>query len=398
MLVGDKIPSKKIKLSPLKICNNNIQKTNQLLFNIFQNNKYLSKKDSFIKLTGKFKNFGQNTSIDANKLAGKKILSRNFKLKENFINNNFFPNNKILKKNNSVNSIYLSSDLPIQKKYYSDIISSEENNKNIFDDIPYKQPKLDDMKTLDDKISQLAKDLNILKNKNNSNSKINSNLGIEELSKNFEKRGSYNRINSGKFITLEERLRNNESYPINNSKNIKSPIYLNNKLNIKASIIYSPFHQKERDEFLYNKIFNYPEGRKTPKILTKYIDNKYNLCYAENEDQFQKKVSQINQMNRIKGKSSEHNVGKTNVELQSFKLQKNILFIKKIFDYAYPNILIERIRKCSNVRKKNLREKKLKNNNRINYPERKILLKKYSDAMKLSNSMNIQKIENLDNF
>ena len=396
---GDKMVFKKIKLSPMKISNNDnndINNSNQLLFNILRSNKYKFKKDNFIKLTGGFKNSDQNIAVKINKLSGKKILSRNFNIKDSFSNNNdFFPYNKVLKKNISVNSIYLRSDLPMQKKYYSDIISNEENSKNTFFDIPYKPQKIDDMKTIDDRISQLAKDLNILKNRNNSASKIYRNLNNKELFEYLRKRNPSNRINSGRFLTLEEGLKSSKSdRVIHSSKNNLSPTRLIDKLNNKGTKVFTPLSQKEKDEFLYNKIFNYFGGSKTPKIFEKSIDNKYNLCYAENEHQFQKKIKQINRINRIKGTGKEHNIGQTNVELQSSKLKKNIIFIRKIVDYAYPNILIQKIRKRTNAMKKNFQEKELNTNkNKITCSDRKIFLKKYFDNMKLCSSLNVQKID-----
>ena len=122
----------------------------------------------------------------------------------------------------------------------------------------------------------------------------------------------------------------------------------------------SPLYNKERDNFLYKNIFYYFNNKKYPKIMKKFLNNKMNICYAENEKQFEKRIIQINEINRKRGKTI-HKISKGETEQRAASLQHRVEFIKKIFDYAYPNILIYKIKNKNNMEKREIKENNLKN-------------------------------------
>ena len=85
-----------------------------------------------------------------------------------------------------------------------------------------------------------------------------------------------------------------------------------------------------------------------------------------------KKIIEINENNRIKGKSVNHKIGKSESELRASSLQKKIEFIKQVCDYANPDIVINKIKYKSNFDKRIIKENAL---NKL-IKEKKILNKK----------------------
>ena len=154
----------------------------------------------------------------------------------------------------------------------------------------------------------------------------------------------------------------------------------------------SPICQKARDIFLYKKIFYYFNGKKTPKIMQKFINNKLNICYAENEKQFDKKIILINEDNSRKGKARYHKVGKAETEKRAASLQHRVEFIKKIFDYAYPDILICRIKNKCEMDKREIKENYRKIQLKKRELEQKSRIKKYKKSL-LHDSIIINKLE-----
>ena len=186
---------------------------------------------------------------------------------------------------------------------------------------------------------------------------------------------------------------------LNNSinNNISNLSQQNNEYEyyIEGTNILSPFCEKARDLFLYKKIFFYFGHKKVPKIMKRFLNNKLNLCYAENEEQFDNHISKQNMERREKGVGKILKVGKTEQEKKAEDICHKVGFIKKVFDYAYPDILIYRIKHKSKMHKNDIKEIKennlknlLKNQQLNNDKEKKMILKK----IKLLNSIKIEKI------
>ena len=316
----------------------------------------------------------------------------------------------------SQGAYYIGIDLPENNRYFSDLIFQDElKNAN---DI---NKEKEDMESVDNKIYQLAKDLKLFQNnrynrnmnfkKNYSNGdflcqkksldegyinllpKINS-LNSVNISSNLSPR---TRVPSGVQSAREHSSKDiNDSYhftPINKFFYPKRINRLNSPRNfiIKSNII-SPLSKKEKDNFLYNKIFAYFGPKKMPNIMKRFLDNKLNICYAEDEKQFEKKIIEINENNRIKGKSVNHKIGKSESELRASSLQKKIEFIRQVCDYVYPDIVINKIKCTSNFDKRIIKENAL---NKL-IKEKKILNKKvkansYIKNIWIQNNVNTQR-------
>ena len=133
------------------------------------------------------------------------------------------------------------------------------------------------------------------------------------------------------------------------------PIFLRDKYNIKGTTVLSPFCIEARDEFLFKKIFY--EDDKKKKIRREVIDNKLNIFYAENQKQYDKNLIKFNEKLKLKGRRVLHNVGPTPTEGKLNTIQNKMNFMKKIVDYAYPNMVLARVRESEKFyRNKNCKE------------------------------------------
>ena len=137
------------------------------------------------------------------------------------------------------------------------------------------------------------------------------------------------------------------------------PLYLRDKANIQGTDILSPFCKEARDEFLFKKIFNSGLRRKLPKKL-ELINNKFNIFYAENETQYDTKLKKHNDKLKLKGNKNFHVIGPTKDQIKLNRIITTISFIKKIFDYSYPNMILTKVRKSRMFSdKRNLTEIKM---------------------------------------
>ena len=409
----------KIAISKLK---SSETKSNDINFDLLKENTDNDIKDNnqkqlfhFLNIKLNKKNINLSPRIKKiNKAVIKNIHNLNLENNKNNSYGNFDTKNE---SRNNQGAYYMGVDLPENNRYFSDLIYQDEL-KNVNDTNKEKE----DMETVDNKIYQLAKDLKLFQNnkynrsmdlkKNYSNGdllcnkksldegyinllpKINS-LNSVNISSNFSPRI---RVPSGIQSAREySSKRISDSYninPINNFLYRKKINRLNSPRNfISKRNIISPLSKKEKDNFLYNKIFAYFGPKKMPNIMKRYLDNKLNICYAEDEKQFEKKIIEINENNRIKGKSVNHKIGKSESELRASSLQKKIEFIKQVCDYAYPDIVINKIKYKSDFDKRIIKENAL---NKL-IKEKKILNKKikansYIRNIWIQNSVNIQRV------
>ena len=299
----------------------------------------------------------------------------------------------------------------IINKYISDLISENNNdNKN--------NEEKTDMETADIKIEQLAKDINLFQNERkyrrigfNYNSANKNSFSDEEYknilpiinSENSSNRYSNSqsrissgnprsRLYSGKLTNHTDLYGSNKYLNKQRINRIISPSLSSDRYNIFGTNVMSPICQRARDIFLYKKIFYYFNGKKAPKVSNKFINNKFNICYAENEKQFQNKLIQINYDNKKRGKAVYHKVGKAETEQRAASMQHRVEFIKKIFDYAYPDILICRIKNKCDMEKREIKEIKRKNLMKKKELEEKLRIKKYKNSL-FHDSIIIKKLD-----
>ena len=164
------------------------------------------------------------------------------------------------------------------------------------------------------------------------------------------------------------------------------PLYLREKANIKGTEILSPFCKEARDEFLFNKIFNH--GRRHIPKRFEFINNKLNIFYAENENQYIKKLQKYNDKLKLRGKKITHEIGPTKDQLKLNRIKTSLSFIKKIFDYSYPNMILSKVRKSGKYSDK----RTLTQNNIPPYKRAELLEKKRNDILEkyLKMSINVK--------
>ena len=168
--------------------------------------------------------------------------------------------------------------------------------------------------------------------------------------------------------------------------NKQLPLYLREKANIKGTEILSPFCKEARDEFLFNKIFNH--GRRHIPKRFEFINNKLNIFYAENENQYIKKLQKYNDKLKLRGKRITHEIGPTKDQLKLNRIKTSLSFIKKIFDYSYPNMILSKVRKSGKYSDK----RTLTQNNIPPYKRAELLEKKRNDILEkyLKMSINVK--------
>ena len=84
------------------------------------------------------------------------------------------------------------------------------------------------------------------------------------------------------------------------------------------------------------------------------VDNKLNINYAENQEQYDKKILRMNRMKLARGEKINHdsisNLAKTKKKVE--KMKESVSFYKSIMDYAYPDYVIEKNKVMSQGKKK----------------------------------------------
>ena len=198
-------------------------------------------------------------------------------------------------------------------------------------------------------------------------------------------------LSKNKFLN---NLQNNQNQKMkedkksNNNKDNHLPIFLRDKYNIKGTNIISPFCIKARDKSLYKRIF-YNYFTKSIIMKKKGVENKLNIVYAENEEKLKKKIKNINEKRRKQGKREKNAVFPNSVEYKLAKINHKIKFMKKIVDYAYPEMVLTRVREANKILDNSGNIKNLPPFKSVDYH-----LEQYNKNVtkELSKSLNIQKI------
>ena len=167
--------------------------------------------------------------------------------------------------------------------------------------------------------------ISIINNKEDNNIKL-------EINDNDE-----NNIKTKKF---------NSFYKFSNSRRVNT---LNNK-NFKKS----PQNLKDIDEYFYEIIFKSKPLFKFSKKLI--IDNKFNMIYAENEEQYKKIIEKEYIKLLSKGKKVKSKNNSVSIRLKLKETKNKIKFMKGIMDYSYPGFVLSKIKnmqKKLNEHKKN---------------------------------------------
>ena len=262
---------------------------------------------------------------------------------------------------NNCNAYYLEGGIPYNKQYLNDYDKTikTESNKRINKLNSFKMSKTDT------KIEKLVKKLKLKLNSDKIENETICSCGNMVATKNGFFNGMNLVLENQDFKSIENLKTENKHRKIH-GKSIKNkwkkskiyvngynyaqkklPIFLRDKYNIKGTTVMSPFCINARDQFLYKKIFHDLENRKL--IKRKYINNKLNLVYAENEEQYDFKIEKMNEKIKEEGKRVVHRIEPKEVDERLNNINKKVIFMKKIIDYAYPNMVLVRIRENNKI-------------------------------------------------
>ena len=135
---------------------------------------------------------------------------------------------------------------------------------------------------------------------------------------------------------------------INNNKNNNSSINNNKSLNLislkKHNFIFNEKNLKKKLENLYKDIFK--DENKIFKKQKIELNNKYNLIYSDNEDEYRERLQKLNKYKLSKGHNLIHDysidnfAGKVKKKVETLK--NKIKYMKSVIDYSYPIIVSEK--------------------------------------------------------
>ena len=307
--INDKLSTRNINNKTIEFQKNDILLKKPRLFST-TNAKILSKLNKNIK----------SATIKCSNLKNK--LFHPIKLKKDKMSNtgiSFYRNNrKILTRNYS--AYYIKSDLQLDKKYVSELLMNNNNLKN-------SRSKISE---IEQKINKLGKTLNFFPFKKNNSLYLNHSFSCIPYKRIINKN-----INNNNSNNKEEEIKN---------KNGILPDYLKNEFNIKGTKILSPFCIKARDNFILKKLTYYFSDKYNLKSDKKYINNKLNIIYAENEEAYNMKLALLNKKLNSKGKIDKYQIGFSPTEKLLRDMEKKVTFMKNIVEYAYPNTTLMKMR------------------------------------------------------
>jgi hypothetical protein len=273
-------------------------------------------------------------------------------------------------KNLSTKGYYLTGELPFRNKYILEMDKSHLNISNKRKDMIQCNKRsntsynsfcnVSKIKQQEKKIEKLAKKLKIILNsENKKRHETKCDCGNLITFNN----GFFNGINIVMdHSPMEGKNENKKTDVYSDGYNFiptNLPMFLREKFNIKGTTIISPFCMEARDDFLFKRIF-YDDKKKDLFKNNEIIDNKLNIIYAENQTQYYQNLTKFNNMLKQNGKKILHEVGPTVTDIKLSKIKNKMSFMKKIVDYAYPNMVLTRVRESEKVlRKKILSEERL---------------------------------------
>lgn len=212
---------------------------------------------------------------------------------------------KVNSKIKRYNDYYIASNL-LKNKYISDLVDDKQSQQI--------------MEKTDDKIDDMIKYLNIYQN-----------INLEKIKK------------LPKSMTQRIILDNKPTTNTTNDKNIKEKDKIRLMTKKCSANLLSPSKQISKDMYLYKKIFYYSDKKKTIRT-EKELDNKLNIIYSENEDQYIKNINKLNEIYKLLGKKKIYNIELSQSENKVKNLQKKFEFMKRIVDYTYPNMVLTKIK------------------------------------------------------
>ena len=276
-----------------------------------------------------YKKLNMNIKSATIKTPDKNKIFLPFKLKKDKMSNtgiSFYRNNS---KNTEriYSSYYIKSDLLLDKQYLSDFLIKDNEIKD-------ENSKISE---IEQKINKLGKSLNLYLPKNHELYPLGRPFSSFPKSQNIKKKINFKLCN---HIIVNEEEKNKNT--IKNS--LELPDYLKEEFKIKGTSVLSPFCTKARDNFKLKKFIRDFNNKNNLKSDKKYINNKLNIIYAENEEVYNKKLSILNKKLIKKGKIDKCHIRFSPSEKLLREMEKKVTFMKNIVEYAYPNTTLMRLR------------------------------------------------------
>lgn len=312
-----------------------------------------------------------------------KITSYRFTTPHNLKNENNLPiyssNRNILNSSNGFTKIkkpllknfhtyYLSG---IKNYNNSKIITNsleiKKNNSHSKEISPYKYNKefhLEIEKNFE-KINKLAKGLYLKKNNNNEDDNY---LINNKKSSSFKKsilRNCF--VSSEKKINQKIFNKTMRTFPINrykiinldlNKKDnkpkifIKKKIFEQNNTNKKNNKNLLSSFKSLDDAKLYQKIFVFYNEKKAKKKPPDIVNNLYNIIYAENNKDFFKNIYKRNEKLKKELNPEKKFFKYESTDKKIHLIQDEIGFMKRVVDYAYPEMVYKKTRKEDTIKYK----------------------------------------------
>ena len=115
------------------------------------------------------------------------------------------------------------------------------------------------------------------------------------------------------------------------------------------------------DDFYYKSVFKMkPLFRKIRPV----VDNKLNMRYSENEEQYKKIIEKEQKMLLEQGKRVKNKNISEHIKIKMDEIKKRIRFMKGVIDFSYPGFVLTKIRTIDKTLK---RENEYKNNRLYKY-------------------------------
>ena len=261
-------------------------------------------------------------------------------------------------------------------------LSDETNiNHSSFSNFYYKNPKFYNEKNLNFQMTTLKKfsKYNLAKNINNRKFTY-----TKQLSSFFENEDLPN-LKRNNTVNLNNKLIiDNNKNKYKNLTNKRNTFFFN-RSNTEGN--FSEEITKNNDELatkkLYKMIFKSQLPTNKDHIMP-IIENKYNLKYSENEEQYNFIIDKEYEEKIAKGEKIKNKKSCPSIKLKLNETLEKVKFMKDVIDYSYPLFVLSKIK----IQGKNLRYiKERRNNTQQNYISEK---EKRIKEVKLRNDIRTQ--------
>ena len=272
-------------------------------------------------------------------------------------------NTIIVKKPNYIHKKYSSPAINklVQTTYYNNYFSPNKSKENIN---IFKTPSKSNLNYKDPIFlneNSLNTQLNILRKISFDNTNIRYNAS-HKLNISYDDNKKLPKLKRNNTENLNVKLKIDK---VNNNKDNK---YLTFK---RTSIFFNRFNtdsninnesKKNSQEYSPEKLYKIIFKSKHPhhKDLKPIIENKYNMKYSDNEEQYKFIIEKEYMKNILKGKRVKSKNVCPYIKVKLDDAQNKIKFMKDIIDYSYPLFVLSKIK----VKQKNLKEMKKQMNKR----------------------------------